>query len=263
MKHFIRVALLCAIAGAGLFFYQQTHTNKTAPLGKTIRLGISADNPPFTFLRNGKFVGFELDLAQAIASELKYNLEVLDLDFSGLIAAVKNGVIDVAISGLEITEERKKNIAFSNPYYATNIATIGHRAYSAPSEFPAARIGVQHGSTFDTIAKKLQTQFPDMTILGFHRINQAVQELEQKTIDIIIIDTAVAAQITASHPALIASKITIEDASNGLGAIFKKGSPLISKFNLAIDKLKAAGSINDLEKKWLNSAESASSEHKE
>lgn len=254
MNRSLQLIIALALVSTGLYMYQNSK-KPAAPLGTTVRLGISADNPPFTFVKNGEFVGFELDLAQALASELKYNLDVLDLDFSGLIAAVKNDVIDLSISGFNITEERKKNIAFSQPYYYSNIAVIGHKAYSSADEFPTAKIGLQHGSLFEATGKNLQEKFPGITILGFHRINQAVQELEDKTIDLILIDAAVAKQIIATHPALIVSSLAIHDESNGLGAIFKKESPLVEKFNTAIAAIKVNGTLDKLIEKWFSSAE--------
>lgn len=263
MKLFMRLILLCALVGTAFFFYQRSKQQNTSPLGKTVRLGISADNPPFTFVKEGKFVGFELDLARAIAAETAYNLEIMDLDFSGLIAAVKNDVIDVSISGFNITEERKKNVAFSHPYYHSKLAVIGHKKYTSAAEFSNARIGVQHGSLFETAAKKLQEKFPQLSIVGFHRINQAVQELEQKGIDIILIDTAVADQIVMSHPLLQCSLIEEQDEESGLGVVFKKDSPLIKEFNAAIEKLKANGTLEALSNKWLVSTKQSPTPAKE
>jgi polar amino acid transport system substrate-binding protein len=265
MKHFIRLALVCALAGSAFFFYQRSKNHTVSPLGETIRIGISADNPPFTFVKDGKFVGFELDLARAIAAKIAYNLEVLDLDFSGLIPAINNDVVDAALADFGITDERKKNIDFSEPYYSTknNIVILGHQTYMSSSEFPDARIGYQHGSVFEGAAKKLQAKLPGITAVGFHRVNQAIQELQQKSIDMILIDTAVAQQITQSHAALLISNLELDDDSNGVGVIFKKGSPLVAKFNEALKTLKADGTLEALTQKWLTSTEQSAPQTKE
>ena len=251
MKNFIRFITTFAFLSIAFFVYKISK-KPIVPLEKTVRLGISADNPPFTFITNGKYVGFEVDLAKALAAKINYHLDVLDLDFSGLIAAIKNDVIDISISGFNITKERKKNVAFSDPYYSSNIAIIGHKAFTNKSELSAAQIGVQHGSLFEATAKKLHATMPETVISGFHRIPQMVQELENKTIDIILIDIAVAKKITASHPNLITSIITLDDEENNFGIVFKPGSPFIAKFNEALKTLKADGTLDKLIEKWFN-----------
>nr|6Y16_A Chain A, Amino acid ABC transporter, periplasmic amino acid-binding protein,Amino acid ABC transporter, periplasmic amino acid-binding protein [Thermotoga maritima MSB8]6Y16_B Chain B, Amino acid ABC transporter, periplasmic amino acid-binding protein,Amino acid ABC transporter, periplasmic amino acid-binding protein [Thermotoga maritima MSB8] len=81
-------------------------------------VGLSADFPPFEFVdENGNIVGFDVDLAKEIARRLGVELKIVDMTFDGLIPSLLTKKIDVIISGMTITEERKKVVAFSDPYF--------------------------------------------------------------------------------------------------------------------------------------------------
>ena len=96
-----------------------TSDNKEA---KVLKMGTSAEFPPFETVdpKNGEFVGFDIDLAKAITSELGYELEIKDMKFDGLIGALQAGTIDFIASGMSATEDRKKNVDFSTEYHAAN-----------------------------------------------------------------------------------------------------------------------------------------------
>ena len=88
--------------------------------GKII-LGTSADYPPYEFhaLVDGKdtIVGFDIELAKEIAKDLGVELEIKDMSFDGLLAALVSGNVDMVISGMTPTEERRQNVDFSEIYY--------------------------------------------------------------------------------------------------------------------------------------------------
>lgn len=91
------------------------------PSGKTINVG-TINNFPFSFIQNGKYAGFEMELVETFAAETGRNVKYQMIDFSGIIAALVSGKIDVACCGMFITEERAKQVLFSDPYYFCNTA---------------------------------------------------------------------------------------------------------------------------------------------
>lgn len=256
MKTLLKFTIAAIVLAIGILFFnyykKQTPTHSEKP---SIRLGISADNPPFTFVKDGAFVGFEIDLAHALALHLNYTLDIVDLDFGGLIPAVKNDIIDIAIASFGITEERKKNIAFSDSYYSSDTAIISNRPYTDFSELAHSKIGVQHGSIWETEAKRIIANYEGIEVVGFHRINQAVQELEQKTINAILIEAPVAGQIKQSHPKFIVSIFPAQN-DKGTGIIFKHGSALIAQYNQALAEIKRNGTFNKILEKWFNTEQS-------
>ncbi|MFB4163703.1 transporter substrate-binding domain-containing protein [Alteribacillus sp. JSM 102045] len=82
---------------------------------------VATDNNyiPFEFIdqETDELVGFDIDLINAIADEAGFNIEIEQMEFSGIVSAIPSGRFDIGIAGMTITEERKENIDFSQPYY--------------------------------------------------------------------------------------------------------------------------------------------------
>lgn len=82
----------------------------------TIRFATNATFEPFEYYKNGKIVGIDVDVAHAIGDYLNMNVQVVDMEFDAIIASVQMGKADAGIAGMTVTEERKKNINFSDTY---------------------------------------------------------------------------------------------------------------------------------------------------
>ncbi len=89
-----------------------------------IRMGTNAAFPPFEYTLGSKVVGFDITLSQMIARDYNKKLEVVDMSFDGLIAALQSGAIDFIASGMTATDERRKNVDFSEPYYTSKQVVI-------------------------------------------------------------------------------------------------------------------------------------------
>lgn len=92
--------------------------------GGTIQLGTNAAFPPFEYVDGTDIVGFDISMGQYIANDLNKKLEVVDMAFDSLIAALDSGVIDFAAAGMTVTPERQKNVDFSDPYYESEQVII-------------------------------------------------------------------------------------------------------------------------------------------
>lgn len=79
---------------------------------------------PFEFKQGDKYVGFDVDLWDAIAKELKLDYTLKPMDFSGIIPALQTRNVDLALAGITITEERKKAIEFSDGYYKSGLQVM-------------------------------------------------------------------------------------------------------------------------------------------
>ncbi len=91
---------------------------------ETIKMGTNAAFPPFEYVEGTKVVGFDVSTSEYIAKNLGKKLEVVDMNFDGLIAALQAGSIDFIAAGMTATEERRKNVDFSEPYYSSNQVII-------------------------------------------------------------------------------------------------------------------------------------------
>jgi polar amino acid transport system substrate-binding protein len=90
-----------------------------------LRLGTASVTEPFSFVDgSGKIVGYDIELARYIANKTGKKLEIVNMDFGGMIPALISGKVDMIAACITITEERKKQVLFSEPYYVGGIAAL-------------------------------------------------------------------------------------------------------------------------------------------
>ena len=93
---------------------------------ETLKVGTTLDFAPFEF-RNPdekEFQGFDMDIIRAVGREIGKPVEIGDINFEGLIPSLKSGNVDLFIAAITITDERKKLISFSDPYYKSGLAIL-------------------------------------------------------------------------------------------------------------------------------------------
>ena len=93
---------------------------------KVLRAGTEPTFAPFEFQEKDSkdFTAFDMDLIRAIGKQMGRDVEIKNMGFDALIPAINSGNIDVVASGMSITEERKKAVTFSDPYYTSGLAII-------------------------------------------------------------------------------------------------------------------------------------------
>ena len=90
----------------------------------TLLMGTNADFPPFEFIEYGQIVGLDPDIARAIGDLLGYQIEIVDMDFAGIILAVQTGTVDFGMAGMTITEERRQHVDFTQGYFLSGQSVI-------------------------------------------------------------------------------------------------------------------------------------------
>lgn len=218
---------------------------------KTLTLGCSADYPPFEFKIHGKVVGFAPDLANLICKKLGYSLEIKDMDFSGLIAALNSSRIDFIMSSMTITEERMKRLDFSQTYYQPKLAVIYRKDNNVDTvqKMIGKKIGVQLGTTMEIFVKKKAKELGDIHILSLNRNPELIQELKIGRIDGIVIEQSQVEHFAKANADLTYSILT-DNAGEGYAIAFPKGSDLKEKFNIALNEIKESGELEAILKKW-------------
>lgn len=216
---------------------------------ETIRFATSADTPPFEFYDHGKIQGFDMDLAQLIAKTLKKEAVIQNMHFSNILPALATGRADAAIAVITMTEERKKNFSFSEPYYTESIAAIFRKDFPIrrEAELATKKIACQLGTTMEIWARK---HLPHATIITMDTNNQAIESLKIGHIDAVLVDTVQAAAFTQKNPSL--GYLFIAQSEDGYAIAFPKESPLKEKVNQALTTLKAQGELQKLEEKWMH-----------
>ncbi|WP_282935366.1 transporter substrate-binding domain-containing protein [Paenibacillus sp. RC67] len=210
--------------------------------GKIV-VGTSADYPPYEFHKevNGKdtIVGFDIEIAKTLAKDLGVTLEIKDLKYEGLLAALEAGNIDFIISGMTPTPERQQSVDFTKIYY-TAVQTAVIRAedkdkFKTIDDLKGKRVGAQKGATQEQIVTK---QMPGSEMKSLGKISDLMLDLKNKKTDALVVELPVATAYLSKNPDLIISDIKLSTEDSGSAIAVKKGnSDLVDAMNTSLDKL--------------------------
>ncbi|WML36714.1 ABC transporter substrate-binding protein [Clostridium sp. OS1-26] len=228
--------------------------------GKLV-LGTSADYPPYEFHKaaNGKdeIVGFDVEVAKQIAKDMGVQLEIKDMKFDGLLAALDQGNVDIVVAGMTPTEERKKNVDFSKVYY-TAVQTVIVKAsdkdkIKSIDDLKGKKVGVQKGAIQEEIAKK---QMPNSEAVALGKISDLVLALKNNRVDAVIVELPVATSNVNANKDLVISNIKLQTEESGSAVAIKKGSAdVVSAIDKTLDKLVQDKSIDKYVTDATNSVE--------
>lgn len=219
--------------------------------GKVV-VGMSADYAPYEFHyidENGKDVigGFDVDIANEIASKLGVELVIQEMDFDALVSALPAGKVDVVISGMNPTEERAKVVDFSDIYYNSQhgilVRTEDADKYKTFADLEGAKVGAQLGSTQEQIAK---AEIPNADLQLLANVNNLILELKSGKVDAIVMEKPVAEMAVKNNPDLAVGEPTYEEKTGGNAVGVAKNNPeLLAKINEVINELNESGKMDD------------------
>lgn len=221
---------------------------------KKLIMGTSADYPPFEYIDTAKsdeFIGVDIDIAKAVTEKLGYEFEVRDMDFGGLIQALQSGQVDFVLSAMSATEDRKKNVDFSEIYYTSKHMIVSKKGSDITSleDLEGKTVGVQLGSIQETKAKDL-TEEVDMKVENRNRIPELIQEIKAGRFDAAIIEDTVAQGFFEKDKEL--EGFTVEDADGGYAIALPKDSELTEEFNKALQEMIDNGELDEIITKWFS-----------
>ena len=241
------VALLSSSLLAGCDDKKETAAK---PQEKILRVGTNPTFAPFEFQgKDAELTGFDMDLIRAIGKQMGYKVELHNLAFDGLIPAIATGNIDMAIAGMTINEDRKKQVNFSVPYYTSGLIILvnpDNNEVKSLDDLKGKRIGVQLGTTG---AFKAAT-VPDAKVVTFNNSDEQFLELSNKGVDACINDHPVVAYylVQGGKGKMIGN--VMEEESYGI-ALKKGNDELTKKVNDVIAELKKNGEFDKIHKKWF------------
>jgi arginine/lysine/histidine transporter system substrate-binding protein len=222
---------------------------------KTLVMATSADYAPFEYIESDKsdeIIGFDVDLANAIAGKLGYEVEVKDMDFGGLIQSLKSGQADFVLAGMTPTEKRKKNVDFSDIYYTAQHMVISKKdsAIATVEDLEGKTVGVQLGSIQEGKAQEIN-ETVTISVENRNRIPELIQELKAGRFDAIIIEDTVAKGYLDKEADLTNFTLSDDPEEAGSAIAFPKDSELTEKFNKELQKMKENGELQELIVKWF------------
>lgn len=246
----LAVAMLFAFAGCG--------NTDTASEGEktdnsdvaTLVMGTNAAFPPYEYVDdNGKIIGIDAEIAEAVAEKLGMKLEIKDMEFDSLLTAVQSGAIDIALAGMTVNDERKLSVNFSDTY-ATGIQVVIVKEDSAiktVDDLADKMIGVQAGTTGDIYCTD---DFGQDHVKQYNNGALAVAALKNGQVDCVVIDNEPAKNFVAANSGLkiLDTEYAVEDYA---AAIAKDNADLLEKFNKALGELKADGTLDQIINKYI------------
>lgn len=229
---------------------------------KVLTMGTNAAFAPYEYVdENGKYVGIDVEIAQAIADKLGMTLEIEDMEFDSIVTSVKTGAVDFGMAGMTVTENRKKEVDFTNTYATGKqvVIVIEGGKVNSLDGLAEAKIGVQRGTTGDVYATGDYGMNEDKVtengkVVRYDNGNQAVLALISGAVDAVIIDNEPAKSLVAANDGKGLSILETEYVYEEYAiCVNKDNAELLSKINTAIDALMLDGTIDGIIEKYIPS----------
>jgi len=219
---------------------------------EALRVVTDATFPPMEFVKDGKRTGFDIELIEALAAAMGRKVEWIDIDFKGLIPALVSKRADLAMSAIYITDERRKVVDFSDPYFAGGLVVLTTKAGPIKSlkDLDGRKVTVQVGTKS---VGYLKENFPRVERVEVEKNQEMFNLVEIGRADAAVTGKPAAKVFAQAKPALhvLAEQLTTED----YGIAVRKDTPeLRDAINAALKKIKADGSYDKLVTKWFESS---------
>ena len=224
-----------------------------APGWAKLRVGVEGNYPPFSRLGvDGKLSGFDIDIALAVCEKMKAECTLVQQEWDGMIPALAARKFDMIVASMTITEERKKAVAFSVPYYdvpSRFVARAGAFKDHGVADFKGRKIIVLRNSPR---AKYVAERYKDSELLLVNKETDVYLELVAGRGDIAFGSSVVSSEAFLKKPegkgfAQVGDTVRLDGGAGGVGIAFRKNdTALRDKVNAALKAIRADGSYRRL-----------------
>lgn len=218
-----------------------------------LRVAAFDSNPPFGFVdpKDNQIVGLDVDYARAVAKSLGVKLEVQPTNPANRIAFLKSGKVDLVFANFTITDDRKKEVDFSTPYFASGTQFIAKKGVLKSSEqIDGLRIGADKGTTNE---QQVRAKFPNATIVAYDDTPFAFAALRTGNVQAITQDGPKLVALLARAPDKAnyeISPFTISNDYEGVG-VPKGETRLLDAVNGTLTHLETDGEAAQIYDKWF------------
>ncbi|MEW9837253.1 glutamine ABC transporter substrate-binding protein GlnH [Mesorhizobium marinum] len=205
---------------------------------------------PFEFKEGDKYVGFDIDMWDAIAKEIGVTYTLQPMDFNGIIPALQTKQVDVALAGITIKDERKKVIDFSDGYYDSGFLLMvpADSTVESADDLKGKVLAVKTGTSATDYAKE---HFKETELRQFPNIDNAYLELQTGRVDAAMHDTPNVLYYVATAGGGKVKAVGEQMMAHEYGIGFPKGSELVAQVNAALANMKKDGRYAAIYKKWF------------
>lgn len=234
--------MLCCLA---LVACKDKNTNQDV-----LKVGINAEYPPFEYYEGGNIVGIDVDLANALGKKLNKKIVFENMKFNALLASLSANKVDVIISGLVITDERKKQFDFSDPYYDNETVIVvkeNDNTIKSADDLKGKTIGTQVG----TVSDNFVTAIEGATVNRYDSTVLAIMNLKAGKDDVTVIDKAGAIQVLSANDGFkVLDNMNIANLPYGI-AINKGNDELLGQINQVLKEMKESGELDNIINKYM------------
>jgi glutamine transport system substrate-binding protein len=217
-------------------------------------VGTDAVTPPFVYMDKGELAGFDIDLIEAIMDEagLKYKAE--NVGWDPLFALVESGEVDIGMTSITITEDRKQSYDFADPYFESKLMILAKDGTDIKNalDLKGKKIGVQNATTGQVAVEKIVGQ-NDPSILKYETLGVAFLALKNGDVDAVITDNTVANEYVKNNPNdnFVAISDDVNFEPEYYGVLFKKGNDFVEEFNIALKTVIDSGKYSEIYERWF------------
>lgn len=219
-------------------------TPSTRPSPEVLIAASNMVHPPFSsWNENGEAVGIEVDIVEAAARELGYTVKWIERPFPELINAVEAGEIDLAVSTIGITDARARQVAFSHPYFETEIVALVSPASNVQllNDLARARIGADRSTTSHTAATQ---RWPNASLVGAVEDGLTWPEMvEHKNVSAFVVDASDQERLETSSGVQLRRVTEPLKAEHFAVAIRRDIPEVVAAINRAIERLRVKGQL--------------------
>lgn len=206
---------------------------------------------PFVFFDpqdQSKLMGFEYDIITEIAKKLNRPHQFVQNAWDGLIPGLDRDQYDVVINGLEITEDRQKEILFSEPYFVTYEQLVVRREENGITQLEHCR-GKKVGTLKLSVAERILQQDPQIQILSYESESNAFEDLRNKRLDAVLLDAPIAQYYAQPDAKLKLVGAPIGELRYGIG-LRKQDQELKKQIDRILADLRSQGRLREIYERW-------------
>lgn len=250
--------LLVRITGLLASLSLVAQASAQAPDWKKIRVAVEGNYPPFSVMSpDGKLGGFDIDIARALCVEMKADCTLVQQEWDGMIPALNVKKFDMIVASMTITDERKKAVDFSDPYYDVPsrwVAKTGLFKDATPASLKGKKIAVLRNSPR---AKYVAENYKGIDVLEVAKETDVYLELLAGRADIGIGSSVVSGEALLKKPEgkgyqQVGPVVNI-GAGSGVGIAMRKEDTLLrDKINVALKSVRANGGYKKLADKYFD-----------
>lgn len=227
---------------------------------KTVRIGTEGAYPPFNSIDpNGKLVGFDVDIANALCKAAHFKCEFVVQDWDGIIPGLLAKKFDAIIASMSITEERKKKVDFTAKYYSTPAKFVARKGAGftiTPEGLKGKSVSVQRATTHENF---IRDNFPGMDVRVYATQDEANADLAVGRVDLVHADSVVLLGGFLNTDAGKDFEYVGPDYSvpqwhgDGAGIAVRQGEDdLREAFNAAIKQIRSDGTYKKINTKYFD-----------